>query len=92
MTRVGSSSPETAGSAWPLTFGSSLTAKVAPLARRSVDWSVTTVPLASLEASVMSNWIRTWPLTGTLRLRMSTTPVPLAPPVLLVWLMSAPGG
>ena len=34
------------GSAVPLTFGSSLKAKVVPLARRSVAWLVTTVPLA----------------------------------------------
>ena len=92
VTRVGSSSPETAGSAAPLTFGSSLKAKTVPFARRSVDWLVTTVPLERLELSVMSNWIRAWPLAGTFRLRMSMTPVPLAPPVLLVPLMSAPAG
>ena len=41
---------------------------------------------------VMSNWIRTSPVAGTFRLRMSMTPVPLLPPVLLVALMSAPAG
>ncbi len=92
VTRVGSSPPETVGSAVPLTLGSSLQAKVVPLARESVAWLVTTVPLAMAGLSVMSNWIRTSPLTGRLRLRTSMTPVPWVPPVLLVALMSAPAG
>src|SRR5205823_9381351 len=93
VTRVGSSPPATVGSAAvPLTLGSSLQAKVVPLARRTVAWLVTTVPLAMAGLSVMSNWIRASPLTGRLRLRMSMTPVPLVPPVLLVALMSAPAG
>src|SRR5262245_60047561 len=45
VTRVGSSPLGTVGSVEPLTLGSSLQAKVVPLARRSVAWLVTTVPL-----------------------------------------------
>src|SRR5262245_26272473 len=63
VTRVGSSSPETVGLAEPLTFGSSLTANVVPLARRSADWLVTTVPFARPDFSLMSNWTRTSPKT-----------------------------
>jgi len=42
---------------------------------------VTTVPLVRPVLSVMSNWIRTSLFAGTLRLRMSMTPVPLVPPL-----------
>ncbi len=92
VTRVGSSSPATSGSAAPLTFGSSLSAKIEPSESRSADWLVTTVPFSSGAASVTSNWIRISPLTGTLRLRMSMTPLPFAPPVAFVLLTSAPAG
>src|SRR5215475_14669256 len=69
VTRVGSSALGTVGSgAVPLTLGSSLQAKTVPVARRSVDWLVTTVPLARGDLSVMSNWIKTSPPTGRLRL------------------------
>ena len=40
----------------------------------------------------MSNWITAVLLIGRLRLRMSTTPVPLAPPVAFVKVVMAPGG
>jgi hypothetical protein len=92
VTRVGSSSPATKGSATPLTVGSSLTPRTVPLAWRKVAWSVTTVPLASAGLRVMSNTMVNWLLIGRLRLRTSSTPVPLGPPVLLVLLTSAPGG
>ena len=75
-----------------MTFGSSLVAMTDPLAWRATDWSLTTLPLGRFVCSVMSNWISTSLLTGRLRLRMSTTPVPLAPPTLLVNVTSAPGG
>jgi hypothetical protein len=76
-----------------LTFGSSLNAN-----SRAVGEEETRLvgrrPCRSrgVEASVMSNWIRISPPAGTLRLRTSMTPVPAAPPVLLVAVMSAPGG
>ncbi len=44
------------------------------------------------ELSVISNWITTSPAMGTFTLRMSMTPAPLVPPVLLVPLMSLPAG
>src|SRR5688572_14759440 len=58
VTRVGSSSPATSGSDWPLTLGSSLSAIFAG-AKRSA-WFVTTVPLLILFASVMSNCTVAW--------------------------------
>src|SRR5262249_56922144 len=58
VTRVGSPPPETVGSAVPLTLGSSLQAKVVPLARRSVARLATTVPLARPDLTVIAHWIR----------------------------------
>ncbi len=92
VTRVGSSSPGTVGSALPLTPGSSLTANVVLLASRSDDWLLTTVPFAREGPSVMSNWITISPPAEISRLSTSSTPVPLAPPVPLVPLTSAPAG
>ena len=92
VTRVGSSSPATNGSAWPLTPGSSLTPRTVPLDWRNVAWSVTTVPLASAGLRVMSNTIWSWLPSGRLRLRTSRIPVPLGPPELFVLVTSAPGG
>jgi hypothetical protein len=54
-TRVGSSSPSTLGSAWPFTFGSSLSASFDVPIRSA--WLVTTVPSARVGSSVTSNWI-----------------------------------
>ena len=92
VTRVGSSSPDTSGSAVPLTFGSSLSAKVEPFESRSRDWLVTTVPFESVAARRTSNWIRTSPPSGMLKLRMSRIPPPFAPPLGFVLLTSAPAG
>src|SRR5262245_3385663 len=71
VTRVGSSSPETFGLAAPLTFGSSLKAKIEPFDWKSVAWLATTVPLARGVFKVMSNWITASPFAGRLRFRTS---------------------
>ncbi len=90
-TRVGSSSPATNGSAGPLTLGSSLFAS-GTSSMRSWDWFVTYVPSAMTGASVTSNSTTISPDPGTVRLRMSSTPVPFAPPAAFVLLVSAPAG
>ncbi len=77
--------------AGPFTFGSSLTANGVP-AIRSADWFVATRPFAMTGARVISNSITTSLAAGTEMFRTSTRPVPLAPPVALVLLPSAPAG
>src|SRR5438132_1996552 len=92
VTRVGSSPPGIVGSVVPLTFGSSLQAKTVPLARRTVAWSVTMVPLAIAGLVGMPNGIAAPLLPATFRFRLWMNQLLLAPPLLLVALLSAPPG
>ncbi len=89
-TSVGSSSPTTSGSAWPLTLGSSLSACSDALDR--IAWLATTDPSSRASASVMSNWMASSLFAGRLNPRTSSSPAPLVPPLGLVLPAFAPAG
>ena len=80
------------GSLAPGCAGSSLSSKTPP-ASSSCDWFATTLAFASTGASTTSNsMVRSSPAPARLRPRTSTRPVPLAPPLGSVLLVSAPNG